>query len=301
MEWITCIRLAVDFMEDHMRDRIGIHDVSNHVHLSESFFIRGFSAITGCSPGEYLRSRRLFLAALDLQQTDKAIQDIATDYGYSDPQSFTRAFVRFHGATPKQVREGAAPKGFFSLTIRFTIEGKSDIDVTVKQLFGDKVIGFQKIIGFENADDEIAAFWEEIFHKYLERVYSGKPPSNSYEKAVVDNRIGEFGVCIDRAGEESFRYIIAGKYSGGDIPDGMEIHELPGGFWAVFNCYGPVPEAIRRGYNRVFGEWLPGNAEYELSGNACVEWYDIMCGSVSDQVFHSAIWVPVIKKRNETI
>ncbi|MBQ6421115.1 MAG: effector binding domain-containing protein [Clostridia bacterium] len=66
--------------------------------------------------------------------------------------------------------------------------------------------------------------------------------------------------------------------------------------WAVFDCTGPIPGALQRLNTRVFGEWLPGNPAYELSGNATVEWYDCANGEMTDPDYRSAIWVPVKKK-----
>ena len=108
--------------------------------------------------------------------------------------------------------------------------------------------------------------------------------------------IGEYGVCIDDLGEGKFRYLIAGKYTGGAVPEGMAICEFPRNEWAVFDCIGPNPQTLQSVNTRIFSEWLPGNPDYELSGNATVEWYDCVNGEMTDPDYHSAIWVPVKKK-----
>lgn len=148
----------------------------------------------------------------------------------------------------------------------------------------------------ETAYAEIPKFWDAAFKKYAGNVYAGKEPANAYEKALADHCIGEYGVCIDDVGGGRFRYLIAGKYTGGDVPADMVVCEFPRSDWAVFDCTGPIPGALQRLNTRVFGEWLPGNPAYELSGNATVEWYDCANGEMTDPDYRSAIWVPVKKK-----
>ena len=296
MEWLTCIRTAIGYMEAHLTEDVGLEDVARKVHLSPFFLQRGFSLMTGCGVGEYLRSRRLYQAALDLQRGTEKVIDIALKYGYETPESFTKAFARFHGATPTQVREGAAIRSFLPLTIHISIQGGNSMDYKVTPLFPFKVIGFQKEFDYETAYDQIPRFWDEICEKYAYNVYAGNEPANPYEQALVDNCIGEFGVCIDDIGGGKFRYLVAGKYTGGPVPEGMVLYEFPRGEWAVFNCVGPIPDALQRLNTRIFREWLPANPDYELCGNANVEWYDCVNGEKTDPDYHSAIWVPVKRK-----
>lgn len=296
MEWLTVVRMAVDYMERHLEENISAQDVADWVYLSPFFLQRGFSLMTGYGVGEYLRSRRLYQAALDLQRTEDKVIDIALRYCYETPESFARAFSRFHGATPSQVRSGAAVKVFLPLSIRISVQGGCQMDYQITTMFPFKVIGFQKVFDNETAYTEIPRFWDEICEKYACSVYAGNDPANPYEQALVDNCIGEYGICIDDIGGGRFRYLIAGKYTGGEVPEGMVLYEFPRSDWAVFNCIGPMPEALQSVNTRIFQEWLPGNPDYELCGNASVEWYDCVNGEKSDPDYHSAIWLPVRRK-----
>ena len=296
MEWLTSIRGAVAYMEDHLTDDVSLDDVARVVHLSPFFLQRGFSLMTGYGVGEYLRNRRLCQAALDLQGTGEKVIDVAFRYGYETPESFTKAFTRFHGATPTQVREGAAMRSFLPLTIQISIQGGSKMEPKITPLFPFKLIGFQKVFTYEEAYSEIPKFWNETCEKYANNVYAGNPPANPYEQALMDNCIGEYGVCIDDLGSGQFRYLIAGKYTGGPVPEGMVLYEFPRGSWAVFDCIGPNPQTLQSVNTRIFQEWLPGNPDYELCGNATVEWYDCINGETTDPDYHSAIWVPVKRK-----
>ena len=165
----------------------------------------------------------------------------------------------------------------------------------IMKMDGMKLIGFEKVFSNETAHGEIPKFWDEICEKYANNVYAGNPPANAYEQAIADYSIGEYAVCIDDMGAEQFRYLVAGKYTGGAVPEGMSLYEFPTGEWAVFQCIGPLPEALQSVTTRIFQEWLPGNNEFELDGNANVEWYDGSMDS-DDPNYRSAVWIPVKRK-----
>ena len=164
------------------------------------------------------------------------------------------------------------------------------MDYIVKTLPSFIVIGIQRIFDNETAYKEIPKFWDEVMDKYF-----GKEPSNEFEKAINKYSIGEYGICIDDLDNGKFRYLIAGIYNGGDIPNGMVVYEFKEELWAIFNCYGPLPNALQSVNTRIYKEWLPGNPDYELSGVASIEWYDTV-GNTLDNNYHSKIMIPVIKK-----
>ena len=294
MEWLTSIRKAIDYMEEHLEDNISVQDVADQVFISSFFFQRGFSVMTGYGLGEYIRNRRLYRAALDIQKSDEKIIDIAFRYCYETPESFTKAFSRFHGVNPSQGREGAPIRPFLPLTIEVSIRGGNKMDYKIKNMTGFKVIGFARVFDGETAYAEIPKFWSEVGEKYANNVWKGDAPADACEKAIVDNNIGEYGVCIDDVGDGRFSYLVAGVYKGGEVPEGMTVYELPDSDWAIFDCYGPCPKALQDVNTKIFTEWLPGNSDFEFSGKANIEWYGAGAPGSSD--YHSAIWIPVKKK-----
>ena len=297
MEWLSCIRRSIEFIEEHLTDDISVQDVARRSFVSPYYLQKGFSAITGYGIGEYLRNRRLYEAALELKNDDIKVIDVALRYGYDTPESFTKAFARFHGFNPSQVKQRSSQiRKFLPLKLRITIQGGNDMNYTIAPMFPFKLIGFERVFSNETSYEEIPKYWDEICEKYAANVYAGNEPANPYEKALVDNCIGEYGVCIDDLDDGKFRYLIAGKYTGGEVPEGMTLYEFPRGNWAVFDCYGPIPEALQNMNTKIFREWLPGNPDYELSANANVEWYDCINGEKTDMDYHSAIWIPVRKK-----
>ena len=296
MEWLTCIRKTIDIIEENLTEKISARDIANKVFISEFLLQKGFSLMTGYSISEYIKCRRLYLAAVDIQRGNDKIIDIALKYCYETPESFTKAFTRFHGATPTQVRAGACINIFLPLKINVIISGGNKMNVKITSIPSFDVIGFSKEFSCENSFNTIPAFWDEIFPKYA-HLYSGIAPTNATEEAFFSNNVGEYGICIDNIGKEGrLSYMIAGKYVGGEVPEGMILYNIKGGEWAIFDCIGPMPDSIQNTTTRIYNEWLPLNPDYELCGDAMIEWYDPNCSDTSDPNYHSAVWVPVKRK-----
>ena len=275
MEWLTCIKSAIDYMEANILSVKSPEEVAQNVTVLTLYLQRGFQIITGYNIGEYIRNRRLYLAALRLANENCKVIDIAYEYGYETPESFTKAFTRFHEATPSEIRaDKARIKTFLPLRVNIIIQGGNKMDVTIEKMEALKVIGFSREFQFEDSYKEIPKFWTEVFTKFKMSICMGKEPTTEMELAVKENGIGEFGVCIDDIGKDGkFRYMIAGRYLGGNIPDGMEVCELPKINWAKFKCIGAMPSAMQTVNTQIWNEWLPGNHEYELDGKFNVEWY----------------------------
>ena len=155
-----------------------------------------------------------------------------------------------------------------------------------------KLIGFIKEFNNENSYIEIPKFWNEIFEKF-----NNDSINNEFKKSIIENSIGEYALCIDDYSNTCFKYMIAGKYNGGYIPDGMIIYDLPKLTFAIFDCIGPNPETLQSINTRIFNEWLPNNGKYEMSLKLNLEWYSPI-GNIDDIDYHSQIWIPVKEKIN---
>lgn len=293
MEWTSCLRSAISYMEAHLYEEITIEDIARHVNLSAVYLQKGFKVMTGYSLAEYIRNRRLYLAALEWISGKEKVIDLALRYGYDTPESFTKAFSRFHGCSPMQLRGNARKiKTFLPLKIKIQIQGGNDMDYVVEKMKGFKVIGVAKEVAFETGYEEIPKFWDGFSKTYMMPLMNGKQPSNELEQTIVDCCIGEYGVCIDDIGKDGkFRYLIAGTYQGGVVPEGMTVFEFPDMEWAKFRCVGPMPGALQTVNTAVFQEWLPGNTEYKIAMGCNIEWYSNGDGSAAD--YESGIWVPV--------
>ena len=295
MEWINCLVRTIDYIENNILDDISIDDIAYELGISSFYLQRSFQIVSGYSIGEYIRNRRLYLAAAELSNSDQKIIDIAYKYGYETPESFSKAFNRFHLASPSMVKQGAKYKPFKRLKINISIEQGEEMNVKITPMFPIKLIGFESTFSFDNSYQEIPKFWDEICEKYCKRIYAGQDPITAQEKAIVDNCIGEYAICMDDNNSKTFRYMIAGRYTGGEIPEGMKMVELVRGDWAVFDCYGPNPKTLQETNTRIFNEWIPNNNEYEVRENYNIEWYDCTA-DMNDSNYHSAIWIPVRRK-----
>ena len=297
MDWTENLRSAIAYMEQNLLEDINADDVAESVHVSSFYLQKGFSIMTGYSIGEYIRSRRLYLAALDVVSGQEKIIDIAYKYGYETPESFTKAFTRFHGVSPAQIKKDTNKiKPFLPLKVIVEIKGGTDMDVTVERMEGFQLIGFEKVFETADAYEKIPVFWGEFRDKYLlPLLYYGKQPENAVEETIRNCSVGEFGVSIDDLGEKGkFRYLIAGRYTGGEVPEGMSVFEFPDMDWAKFRCVGSMPGALQSVNTKVFREWLPGNPDYEVAMYANIEWYTP--GDMSSNDYESGIWLPVKRK-----
>ena len=124
MEWTECLKKAIDYMEENLLNNISAEEVSAEVYMSSFYLQKGFKIMTGYSIAEYIRCRRLYMAALDVIAGKEKVIDLAYKYGYDTPESFTKAFTRFHGIAPKKNKGDTSKiKVFLPLRIIVSIKG----------------------------------------------------------------------------------------------------------------------------------------------------------------------------------
>jgi len=286
MEWMDAISSAVRYIEDHITEEISVDDIARHVGISSFYFQKGFSLLCGFTVKEYIRRRRLALAGSELVSADARVIDIAVKYGYDSPDSFTRAFARFHGTTPAMVRkEGAMLKSFAPLKIKVSLEGGYLMDYKITEKNSFTVICASKMFTYENAKKEIPEFWEKHYASGNGRIICGMYGINYDEKMSGD----------------SFEYLIADDYDpSNDVPEGFATRVVPAYTWAVFPCRGAMPEAMQDTNRKIFSEWLPACRDYEIAAGYCIEMYDDIRkypGGLQDENYYSEMWVPVKKIR----
>lgn len=284
MEWAEAISEAVRFMETYITEDITVNDVARHVHISPFYFHRGFSMLCGYSVTEYIRNRRLSLAGEELMTKETTILTLAVKYGYDSADSFSKAFFRFHGVLPKAVQRGAMLKNFAPLKLTISMKGGYLMDYRIVKKESFAVIGAEKEFCYENAKQEIPAFWQE-----------------HYASGRGEDVCGMFGINIDpQMGNEKFVYLIADIYNPSvDIPKGCTVKMIPAFEWAVFPCKGALPQSLQDVNVKIFSEWLPALKEYEFAAGYCVEMYDApdkYPKGTADENYYTEIWLPVKKK-----
>ena len=170
------------------------------------------------------------------------------------------------------------------------------MDFIVEKMDSWQIIGMERLFSPDTSYQEIPKFWDEFIHNHCAPQWAGKTPETALEKAVRACNIGEFGVCIDDCTTPGqFRYLIAGKYDGREVPEGLKVYTLPALEWAKFRCSGPMPEALQSVNTKIFHEWLPGNPEFEIAYGANIEWYSTE-QAPSEPDYESEIWIPVKRK-----
>ena len=278
MNWTKIIEDAICFIEENITEELTVGRIAQEVNTSAFYFQKGFSMLCGYTVGEYVRMRRLSLAGEELMSTDIKVIDLAIKYGYDSADSFTKAFTRFHGSTPTDVRNnGASVKAFAPLHIKLTLDGGKAMEYKIEKKPAFKVIGVSKIIGYENSYSTVPKFWDEVYAK-------------------PDNKImGQYGVCDDTIPGDEFLYMIADNYCEDLAKEGLEVKEIPAYTWAVFPCRGALPQALQSVNTKVFNEWLP-SSNYEIAVGLNIEFYSdetkYKLGS-KDPEYYSEIWVPI--------
>lgn len=285
MEWMKAISEAVDYIESHISDEITADDVANSVCISTFYFQKGFSMLCGYTIMEYIRNRRLALAGVALADSEAKVIDVAMQYGYDSPDSFTKAFTRFHGITPSQVRKDKTMiKSFAPLKLTISLKGGYLMDYRITKKDSFTVIGSAKEFSYEHAKQEIPAFWQE-----------------HYATGKGQHVCGMFGINIDeQMGHEKFEYVIADIYNPvTDIPEGFVTKTIPAFTWAVFPCKGAMPNSLQDVNTKIFSEWLPALKEYEFAAGYCIEMYDApdkYPKGTQDENYYAEIWIPVKRK-----
>lgn len=301
MDWNEILRRTVEYLEAHLCDGEGlVTGAAREVHISPFYLQKCFKIVTGYTISEYVRSRRLYLAALELLSGNDKLIELSFRYGYDTPESFAKAFGRFHGVSPTALKkEPSRLRVFLPLKIKFVLEGGNEMEqVTFEKMEHFTVIGFERKSNFGSSYEELPKFWDEILAKYLIPAHRDQEPKDALTRAVRENGIGEFGVCIDDdpalAEEGKFRYLIAGRYGGGEVPDGLSLYEFPALEWAKFRCVGPMPGSIQSLNTRIFREWLPNHSEFKMAIPVNIEWYSEK-GYKGDADYESGIWLPVTR------
>lgn len=284
MNWVKIIEDAIEYIEGNITEELTVGRIAEEVNTSAFYFQRGFSMLCGYTVGEYVRMRRLSLAGEELLSSDVKVIDLAVKYGYDSPDSFTKAFTRFHGSTPTDVRRGGAMlKSFAPLHIKLTLDGGSTMEYRIEKKPAFKVMGVSKDFSYENANAEIPQFWNEVFMQAAERPV-----------------LGMYGVCFDEemAGNE-FRYMIADDYVKEQAEaKKLDVHEIKEHTWAVFPCRGAMPLPLQEVNRKIFSEWLPAS-NYEIAECYNIEYYsnpEDFTNGMQDPEYYAEVWIPVKEK-----
>ena len=171
MDWVNAIEKAIQYIENHLVEDITVKDVAKYVHISEFYFQKGFAMLCGFTISEYIRKRRLSLAGNEIAGSDIKIIDIAIKYGYDSPDSFTKAFTRFHGVTPTVARKKHTTlKSFAPLKLTIALEGGYLMDYKIERKKAFKVIANEKRLLMKMLKKSFLIFGKSIIKQAKEKL-----------------------------------------------------------------------------------------------------------------------------------
>lgn len=289
MDWLKQMNDALAYLEENLDGEIDFSVAAQKACCSVYHFQRMFSYMAEVPLSEYIRRRRLSRAAFDLQNTDGKVIDIALKYGYDSPTAFTRAFQNLHGIAPNTARKkGATLKAYPPIAFQVSIKGAVIMNYRIEEKEAFRVVGVKLSTTIEDGVcyREIPKFWENTGK-------SGKlgrlvPMLNQEPHGVL----GISACCGPLTNTSKFDYYIA-VATDKEPEDSMEAFTVPAATWAVFECIGPMPNAIQNMQQRITTEWLPSSG-YQYGNAPDIEVYYDEDGSKPDT--RSEIWIPVVKK-----
>jgi AraC family transcriptional regulator len=277
---------ALDYMESKMEESLSIEDIAKVAYSSPFHFQRMFYMLTGLTVADYIRKRRLTLAAQELAISKVKVLDVALKYGYDSPEAFAKAFRKAHGITPSAAREpGVQLKASPRLSFHLSLKGDKEMEYKIVEKEAFTVIGKSFEVTIKDGENlrKIPLFWDEA------------------NKDGTTDKLIEIGVAQDILGicaemdhaQEKFSYWIAVEVQPGTDTQEFKSTVIPAASWAVFTSAGPMPHAIQQLWERIFQEWFPGTG-YEHTGGPEFELYPP--GDPNAEDYRCEVWIPVMKK-----
>lgn len=306
MEWLPYVHDAIDYIEANLLEVSGPQEVADKLFLSEPYLQKGFHILTGYSVGEYIRNRRLYEAALELRKTDRKISDIAFCYGYESQESFTKAFTRFHGVSPVAARKetgGEYPgiRQFLPITIEMKVLGGSGPNFKILRKGRMVFVGFVRELSSDSSEEE-ESFREEVRRRFLQENGRESGTGNQEETILRDfvweNAIGEYGIILEqKKGKTS--YMLAGRFSGGELPEGVETVSMEAAYWAVFDGAGVSSGESVNTVIRESRERLEKYSEYQPDSERVIEWFEGIGDNPNPAGKPTSVWIPVREKKQD--
>jgi AraC family transcriptional regulator len=277
---------ALAYIEENLAGEIDFQQVERLALCSEYHFRRMFSYLAGVTLSEYIRRRRLTLAAFELANREVLVIDLALKYGYSSPDAFTRAFSSLHGLTPAEARAGGQPlKAFPRMTFQLMVKGANEMNYRIVEKPGFRIVGIMKRVPliYKGVNPEIAAMWESLDEEMIRKL---KALSNVEPYGLVSASTNFSEGRLE--GGELDQYI--GAATTQEAPPDLVKLEVPASSWAVFESVGPFPETLQNIWGRIYSEWFPSSSYEQVAGPEILWNAD---KDVSSPAFRSEIWIPV--------
>lgn len=289
MEPLTDFNRAMHYIEANLTTEVDMRRVAQLAGCSEYHFRRMFAFLSGMPISEYIRRRRLSLAALDLQHSAVRVIDVAVSYGYESADAFARAFHAWHGLTPSAARQaGAALRVVPPMTFQLTIQGGDAMHYRIIEKGAFRIVGLTRTVRlqYEGVNPEIAAMWASLT---LDAITTLKALSNVEPIGLLS---ASYNFSEDRREGSTLDHTI-GVATSQPVPDGYAVLDVAAATWAVFTARGPFPATLQNVWGRIYAEWFPMSG-YQSSGGPELLWNESKDTTLPD--YHSEIWIPVVKR-----
>lgn len=283
MEWTRRLNESMHYIEAHLTDEIDTEQLGRIACCSSYHFQRMFTYMAGVTLSEYIRRRKMSLAAVDLQTTDAKIIDIAEKYGYRSPTAFNRAFQGIHGVAPSAARDaGVSVKSFPPITFKVTLKGAEEMNYRIEKKDAIRIIGVS------------APLYKEIESNFtiVPKMWQDAAMNGTIQKLSEMMNAEPYGLLgVSACGdEEDWRYFIA--VSSAKEESEFEEYIIPASTWAVFPGEG-TNQSIQELEQRIVTEWLPTSG-YEYANAPDIEVYL----NPDPQNAKYEVWIPVTKGRS---
>lgn len=280
MQMIKAFNETIRYIESELDGEIDEGRVAVLSSYSYAMFSRLFSILTNMTLSEYIRLRKLTKAAMEINETDVKIIDIAMKYGYESPDSFTNAFKSFHHVTPTEVRNGEAYRVVSPIQLTLSVKGGKHMDVKIQKKNGFAVAGV-KLDNIESSS--CPAVWDQLYEKYDHDTLSRLGNGQSY------------GMCFDVENSSRINYMAC--YHVSDVSKakemGLEVREIKDAEYAILSLKGPVPTCIHEGWKYAMEVFLPEQG-YMHAGTPDFEVYSE--GDMYSPDYKMELWIPLSKK-----
>jgi len=251
---IALLNRLVDVIEMNLTDEVDVASLARDLGTTEYHLRRMFSSLAGMPLSEYVRRRRMSVAAADVV-AGHPVLDVATRYGYGSAEAFGRAFVAVHGSSVGEVRENGGPlRSQPKLRFRLTVEGSASMDTRITDRPAFRLVGHATRVPLihHGANPHIQAFIASLpaaEHARLKQLANTEPAGLLQVSADVDADYAE-------GSELTYLHGVAVE---GDAPDDLDGIVVEAGTWAVFRTSGAYPAALQETWAATATDWFPSN------------------------------------------
>jgi AraC family transcriptional regulator len=290
MDSIKKMNEALDYIENNLTNEIDFKIVAKIACCSEYHFKRMFSFLAGITLSEYIRHRRLTLAAFELNNSGSRVIDIAIKYGYNSPDSFTRAFQSLHGVTPSEAKSnGQLLKSYPRMTFQLSIKGGDEMNYRIVDKGAFRIVGIMDRIPivFSGENKAITALGQRLNGEMISEL---KAISNVEPRGIISASTNFSEGRMEEKGELDYYIGVATTH---ECLENMDQLQVSPSTWAVFEIVGSASDA-QNTWGRIFSEWFP-SSNYELAEGPEIFWYESK--DITSPNLKSEIWIPVSKKQ----